>query len=458
MQPVPMGSPLSYYGVYQDCKVISGMHCLLGSARALSGTGTLVVAGLLRRDRGPGQRTASTGDAFATATTPRPTPNSRSTIRDGYDYHRRGQPGNGGEVWHLRPDVLRDDVGPGRRPPRRGRPLAQLGRCQRPCRLRSTSGSGTPRARFTTAVTMSLVTRLGVTCSRTSTRSTPAPAYATAADCSRRQRQRLRRRHRTGHERDGGAGRLRLGRSPTRRSAATAQPLVADARRAFPAGTYRLQVTTTDPANATRQRRPKCSRTCGRSEVVAAAGSPTDLTVPGGWSPTPISASGQQVFFLAQVDPPLGCRQDHADRSLRPGRRRHQAWLQILSPDGNVYTPGRVRLWTADGNATAGHQVRHTRQRASRRTRSGSGINPPAGGIRLRATLHDRQPVLPELLDPDPRSRSARTYGAAGPDADRPGESAQRGRLVEDPVHRQQRDDTTTWMVSLRGNPVHLVR
>ena len=48
-----------------------------------------------------------------------------------------------------------------------------------------------------------------------------------------------------------------------------------------------------------------------------------------------------------------------------------------------------------------------------------------------------------------------RNYGSVG--LNPPGDVDQRGGLVEDRVQRRGGNDTTTWGVSIRGNPVHLV-
>jgi hypothetical protein len=77
--PVPMGSPLAYYGVYQLCSVTD--TCIIQTSPA--GV-TVASQGFFGAIEGQGSN-RSTGDAFATGYNPKPTVNSQY-VADGYRY------------------------------------------------------------------------------------------------------------------------------------------------------------------------------------------------------------------------------------------------------------------------------------------------------------------------------------------------------------------------------------
>ena len=54
--------------------------------------------------------------------------------------------------------------------------------------------------------------------------------------------------------------------------------------------------------------------------------------------------SGQQEFFLAQIDRAAGAGKTLQIDLFDPGDVGDKAWVQVLSPDGNAYTPGRHEL------------------------------------------------------------------------------------------------------------------
>ena len=125
----------------------------------------------------------------------------------------------------------------------------------------------------------------------------------------------------------------------------------------LPAGTYRINVTTTDPGNPT-----------GNADQ--AFENMWSLEVVGGSNPT-ISGSGRmvsyaniesgsQIFYLAQIDARTGAGKTIVIDLFDPGDVGDKAWLQILSPNGNVYTPVAFN-YTADGNAVSGHRQRRRR-------------------------------------------------------------------------------------------------
>ena len=64
VQPVPMGSPLNYYGVYQDCKV-AGSSIACSNIPGATGPSTLASQGFFGAIEGQGSN-RGTGDAYAT--------------------------------------------------------------------------------------------------------------------------------------------------------------------------------------------------------------------------------------------------------------------------------------------------------------------------------------------------------------------------------------------------------
>ncbi len=92
IQPVPMGSPLNYYGVYQNCKV-SGSSIACTAIPNATGAGTLASQGFFGAIEGQGANRA-TGDAYATGYNADPTANGQYDAK-GYDYivNVAGRPG-----------------------------------------------------------------------------------------------------------------------------------------------------------------------------------------------------------------------------------------------------------------------------------------------------------------------------------------------------------------------------
>ena len=208
-------------------------------------------------------------------------------------------------------------------------------------------------------------------------------------------------------------------------------------------GTYRLQVTTTDPSNATRNR-------------LEAFENMWSLQVVGGGSPRIHGAgrmvsyaniqSGSQVFYLAQVD------RSAAGKTLEialfdPGDVGDKAWLQILSPDGGVYTPATFN-WQADTYASSGH-TGGTGVTCIQTYGSGTSISPPAGcsdNYTSGGQFFQNSWIKITIALPA-------SYGSVSLTPS--GEPAAGWWKVKYTVNKG--NDTTTWMVSLRGAPVHLI-
>jgi hypothetical protein len=119
VQKLPMGSPLNYFGVYQDCKV-SGTSISCASLPDATGVGTLASQGFFGAIEGQGANRA-TGDAFATAYNPDPTANDAANSGglivqqydpNGYEYQVR-VPANGSTLYIYDPTFCATTSGPG---------------------------------------------------------------------------------------------------------------------------------------------------------------------------------------------------------------------------------------------------------------------------------------------------------------------------------------------------------
>ena len=134
--------------------------------------------------------------------------------------------------------------------------------------------------------------------------------------------------------------------------------------------------------------------------------------------------AGRQTFYLAQIDAV------HAGKTMQitlhdPGDVSGNAYLRILSPNGNAYNYA-----TFSYSATKG--------------RTGTNVNviQTANG----SSLYDNQQLT--ILIPLPTG-----YGSSG--LRPPGETEDGWWKIEYEVNGG--NDTTTWQVAIRGSPVHLV-
>jgi hypothetical protein len=155
--------------------------------------------------------------------------------------------------------------------------------------------------------------------------------------------------------------------------------------------------------------------------------------------------SGKQTFYLAQID------KVHAGKTMEiklfdPGDVTGGAWMRILSPDGNVYTPVSF-TYAADSNAAAGHQ---SGTGSCIQTNGGAttGLTPPAACANLTSGGNFYQDSLITVAIPLPV-----TYGSVGLTPS--GEPGAGWWKIEYWVGGG--NDTTTWQVDIRGNPVHLL-
>lgn len=184
-------------------------------------------------------------------------------------------------------------------------------------------------------------------------------------------------------------------------------------------GTYRLNVTTSSPGNDT------TSAENGWSVWVSGGATPR---IYGGGRMVAYNnlESGAQTFYLAQIDAV------HAGKTMiislfDPGDVVGDATLRIKSPDGNAYNNATFNYSSDNGQP--------------------SGSNVTSILVRFGGTSYYDNSVL-TIEVPLPQ-----TYGSGG--LTPPGEILPGWWKIEYTVGGG--NDTTTWEVSIRGNPVHLV-
>ena len=202
----------------------------------------------------------------------------------------------------------------------------------------------------------------------------------------------------------------------------------------LPAGRYRLNVDTSQAANVNTGAENMWSIYVGDSGPAGSA------RVYGGGRMVAYnnitSTSGYQRFYLAQVDAV------HAGKTMvielfDPGDVGQNAWIRVLSPDNNVYSYATFD-YTADSVCVDG---RSDSCAAAGRTqvqtyRTGSGSSFDNSVLTLE---------IPLPAD----------YGRNG--LDPPGDVTSEQGWWQIEYQVGAANDTTTWRVSIRGNPVHLV-
>ena len=211
------------------------------------------------------------------------------------------------------------------------------------------------------------------------------------------------------------------------------------------AGTYFVRVMTTDPNNS--------NGNLGQSfenmfSLEVTGGGAGQIYGAGRMATYANIDSGTQTFYLAQISQVLGAGKTMEIDLFDPGDVGAGAWLQILSPDGNKVDPNNHAsfTWTADSNASSGHQSSGGTVTCIQ-TFGGTGSAPPgcpaatSGGIFF-------QDSWVKILVPIPG-----TYGQTG--LQPAGDPAAGWWKIKYTV--ASGNDTTTWMVSVLGNPVHLV-
>ncbi len=297
VQPVPMGSPLNYYGVYQNCKV-SGSSISCTAIPDADGSGTLASQGFFGAIEGQGAN-RGTGDAYATGYDSDPTANGQYDPK-GYNYEVSVESA-GSNVYIFDPTFCATTSGPGG---------GHLG----------AGDHWLSTTNHNTAVPVSTYYRLFDTAGTAFTENDDtlvatsgsmfadefqvdkSAAYATASPAG------------------GANNNFSDGTEPPLSGGGSAADCKAGAitnsalggywhnkwwqiASNVPAGTYRLNVTTTDPT--TRRAMPaRPSRTCGPSKW--SAGAIRRSPGPVGWSRTPTSSPARSCSIWPRSTPEPG--------------------------------------------------------------------------------------------------------------------------------------------------------
>ena len=159
--------------------------------------------------------------------------------------------------------------------------------------------------------------------------------------------------------------------------------------------------------------------------------------------------AGTQAFYLAQVDALAGRGKTIAIDLYDPGDVGGGAWLQILNPDGGTYTPATFSFTSVSKGGVAGPSGTNVTCIETNRPASAPGFAVPAGC----PTIYDGSgsqfdSYWLQILVPLPG-----TYGNSG--LQPPGTPAPGWWKIQYSVGGG--NDTTTWRVTIRGNPVHLI-
>ena len=203
------------------------------------------------------------------------------------------------------------------------------------------------------------------------------------------------------------------------------------------AGDYRLQVTTTKPGSPNANWDESLENMWS---ILVQGGSNPHIFGSGRMVSYANIEAGQQTFYLAQIDRPSGAGKTVEIKLFDPGDVGAKAWMQILSPDGNSYDPVTFS-YTADNG-------RNGTNTTCIQTYGGGGPAAPAGCTNLTSggTFYQNSWITINVpLDA--------SYGSAG--LQPPGETESGWWKIRYTVNSG--NDTTTWEVSIRGNPVRLV-
>ncbi len=440
IRPIPMGSPLAYYGVYKLCQV-SGSSISCPNITGATG-GTLSSQGFFGAIEGQGSN-RSTGDGFATGYDYRPTANA-DYDPTGYSYEV-DVPQNGGTVYIFDPTFCATTSGPGGGHLGAGDHWINSGGVNAVpvstyYQLWDTKGS----------VSLADDTRVDPTSDdslfKNEYQVDKSNAFGKAAGAGGAD----------SNYSDGNAP----GTNGTGTPANCAQGAIASTNQGgywhnrwwplatgLPAGIYRLQVRTTDPNNATLNQDQMFENMW--SIQVVSGGTPK-VYGSGRMVSYANIQSGQQEFFLAQIDRAAGAGKTVEITLFDPGDVGDKAWLQILDPDGNVYKAATMS-YTADAHASAGH-TSGTNVTCIQTYGNGSSISPPAGcpNNTSGGQYYQNSWITISIQLPA-------TYGTTGltpPDPQNPNHEAGWWKIR---YTVNSGNDTTTWGVTIRGNPVHLV-
>ena len=229
----------------------------------------------------------------------------------------------------------------------------------------------------------------------------------------------------------------------------------------LPVGKYRLQVTTTN-----------VDTTLGSGGTVALPSQPSDIAgaanrfgieVTGGGNPRVYGEglmaaynnlpAGTQLFYLAQIDM-RNAGKTAVINLYDPGDVGGGAWLRIMSPDGNQYRAANLD-WTSVSKAdgSAGPFGSGTCIQTNTAAHSNT---PPAGCPNVNGGGSQYDGHWLTITVPIPQGYGTVVPSTGGSIGLTPaGEPGAGWWKIEYTVNGG--NDTTTWQVSIRGNPVHLV-
>lgn len=420
--PVPMGSPQAYYGVYQLCSVAG---VCLPEPDAVSGT--TPSQGFFGAIEGEGTN-RSTGDAYATYYNGKPTLNSDYKAT-GYDY-TVVVPSAGATVWIFDPTFCATatkttgggHAGAGDHWLGPNDPVAVSTYYQ----LWNTNNSPLDSSQWTvTADSGSMfanefqvdksVTYGSATLTNYADQGTPSGA----ADCQA-----------IANPAAGGHWHNRW------------WPLASNLAAG---GTYFVRVMTSDPNNQA----GNLNQSFENMFSIQVTGGGGGRVYGGGKMATYASVdSGTQTFYLAQISQVLGAGKTMEIDLFDPGDVGQNAWLQILSPDGGAANNYASFNWTADSNASSGHTSSGGNVSCIQTYGGSTGVAAPAGCTTYSSGGTFFQNSWVKILVPIPG-----TYGQTG--LTPPGDPAPGWWKIKYTV--QSANDTTTWVVSVLGNPVHLI-
>jgi hypothetical protein len=427
--PVPMGSPLNYFGVYQLCTVAG-----VCSAEQDAVSGTLPSQGFFGAIEGEGSN-RSTGDAFAPYYDNKPTVNGQYNSK-GYDY-TVVVPTAGATIWIFDPTfcaTATKTTGGGHAGagdhwlgPNNPVPVSTYYQLWNMNNFPLDSSKWTKVADsgslFASENQIDKSVAFG---SGTLTNYADQGSPSGAIDCA------------TGKIASNLVGGYWHNKWwPLKTSAA--------------ASTYFVRVMTTDPSNQALNLGQSFENMFSMEVTGGGAGQ----IYGGGKMETYANVdSGAQTFYLAQISKVLGAGKTMEIDLFDPGDVGQNAWLQILSPDGSKVEPNNHAsfTWTADSNAASGHtsSPAGTTVTCIQTYGGSSGVTAPSGCTTLSSGGTFFQNSWLKILVPIPG-----TYGQTGlhPATDPAGQDG--WWKIKYTV--QSANDTTTWMVSVLGNPVHLV-
>jgi hypothetical protein len=206
--------------------------------------------------------------------------------------------------------------------------------------------------------------------------------------------------------------------------------------------TYRLMVTTTDPGNPAGNR----DEIFENMFSIAVSGATNEIHGNGSMETYANISSGSQEFYLAQIDRQAGAGKTVEIDLFDPGDTNSASWVQI--------EPDTASSSTAWNPATFSYSADNGRSNASTtciQTHGGTGTTPPAGCSENSSTnssfYNNSWVSIFITLDTN--------YGAPT-HADGTDSLINKGWWKIKYIVNQG-NDTTTWQVAIRGNPVHLI-